>query len=194
MPRSGWQNTGIATPETALCYTACCAMECRSAVRGATVSERPVIFIIQIMRFSCDPGVGSILKCAVRVTDWGGGRWVDTPWWGMRREPDPHYRHRFPAELISHAVWLYHTFCLSFRNVELLLAERGVVVSYETIRRWCCKFPRPSPTGCAVGGHGPAIHVTAAGSAIPLRTWPHIPALPPTSTSPERFGVSHLLG
>jgi putative transposase len=68
----------------------------------------------------------------------------------MRREPDPHYRHRFPAELIAHAVWLYHTLPLSFRDVELLLAERGVEVSYETIRRWCRKFaqtfqPAPPP-------------------------------------------------
>lgn len=58
----------------------------------------------------------------------------------MRRDPDPHYRHRFSAELVSHAVWLYHTFPLSFRDVELLLAERGVEVSYETVRRWCRKF------------------------------------------------------
>ena len=58
----------------------------------------------------------------------------------MRREPDPPYRHRFPAELIAHAVWLYHTFPLSFRDVELLLAERGVEASYETVRRWCRKF------------------------------------------------------
>jgi len=43
----------------------------------------------------------------------------------MTRTPDPHHRHRFPAEIISHAVWLYHTFCLSFRDVELMLAERG---------------------------------------------------------------------
>ena len=57
----------------------------------------------------------------------------------MKRAPDPHYRHRFPAEIISHAVWLYHTFCLSFRDVELMLAERGIEVSYETIRRWCRK-------------------------------------------------------
>jgi putative transposase len=54
--------------------------------------------------------------------------------------PDPRYRHRFPAELISHAVWLYHVFSLSFRDVELILAERGVTVSYESIRRWCLKF------------------------------------------------------
>ena len=58
----------------------------------------------------------------------------------MKRAPDPHLRHRFPAEIISHAVWLYHTFCLSFRDVELMLAERGIEVSYETIRRWCRKF------------------------------------------------------
>lgn len=58
----------------------------------------------------------------------------------MRREPNPHYRHRFPAELIAHAVWLYHTFPFSFRDVELLLAERGVEVSYETVRRCCRKF------------------------------------------------------
>jgi putative transposase len=58
----------------------------------------------------------------------------------MKPPPDPHYRHRFPAEIISHAVWLYHVFSLSLRDVELLLAERGVVVSYETIWRWCKKF------------------------------------------------------
>jgi len=50
--------------------------------------------------------------------------------------------HRFPQEIISHAVWLYHRFCLSFRDIEDLLAERGVVVSYESIRQWCLKFGR----------------------------------------------------
>ncbi len=58
----------------------------------------------------------------------------------MKPPPNPHYRHRFPAEIISHAVWLYHVFSLSLRDVELLLAERGVVVSYESVRRWCGKF------------------------------------------------------
>src|SRR3954451_17286577 len=58
----------------------------------------------------------------------------------MKRDPNPHYRHRFPAEIISHAVWLYHVFSLSFRDVELMLAERGIFVSYETVRRWCKKF------------------------------------------------------
>src|SRR6202521_1638148 len=58
----------------------------------------------------------------------------------MKLPPDPNYRHPFPAEIISHAVWLYHVFSLSLRDVELLLAERGIVVSYETVRRWCQKF------------------------------------------------------
>ena len=48
--------------------------------------------------------------------------------------------HRFPPEIISHAVWLYYRFCLSLRDVEDLLAERGITVSYETIRHWCQKF------------------------------------------------------
>ena len=56
------------------------------------------------------------------------------------KKPDPHRRHCFPAELISHAAWLYHVFSLSLRDVELLLAERGIIVSYETIRRWCLKI------------------------------------------------------
>src|SRR5437879_3175899 len=48
--------------------------------------------------------------------------------------------HRFPAEIISHCVWLYFRFSLSFRDVEEMMAERGVVVSYESIREWCLKF------------------------------------------------------
>ena len=40
--------------------------------------------------------------------------------------------YRFPSEIISHGVWLYHRFCLSFRDVEELLAKRGIIVSYET--------------------------------------------------------------
>ena len=53
----------------------------------------------------------------------------------------PSYRgYRFPSEVISHAVWLYHRFSLSFRDVEDLLAERGINVTYETIRQWCRTF------------------------------------------------------
>lgn len=51
-------------------------------------------------------------------------------------------RHRFPPVVIQHAVWLYFRFTLSYRDVEDLLAERGIDVSYETIRRWTEKFGR----------------------------------------------------
>ena len=66
-------------------------------------------------------------------------------------------RHRFPPVIIQHAVWLYARFTLSFRDIEELLAERGIDVSNETVRRWFLKFgrliagnlrrsrPRPSP-------------------------------------------------
>ncbi len=53
----------------------------------------------------------------------------------------PSYRrHRFPAEIISHCVWLYFRFTLSFRDVEEMMAERGITVSYEAVREWCLKF------------------------------------------------------
>ena len=51
-----------------------------------------------------------------------------------------YHRHRFPAEIISHCVWLYFRFALSFRDVEEMLAMRGVSLSYETVREWCLKF------------------------------------------------------
>ena len=49
-------------------------------------------------------------------------------------------RHQFPPVVIQHAVWLYLRFTLSYRDVEELLAERGLDISYETIRRWVLKF------------------------------------------------------
>ncbi len=49
-------------------------------------------------------------------------------------------RHRFPVEIIQHAVWLYFRFPPSFRDVQDLLAKRGIDVSYETVRRWSVKF------------------------------------------------------
>jgi len=51
-----------------------------------------------------------------------------------------YHRHRFPPDIISYAVWLYHRFCLSLRDVEDLLAQRGITVFYETIRQWRRKF------------------------------------------------------
>lgn len=67
-------------------------------------------------------------------------------------------RHRFPSEIICHAVWLYARFTLSFRDVEDMLVERGIEVSNETVRRWFLKFgtqiaanlrkSRPRPNDC----------------------------------------------
>ena len=62
----------------------------------------------------------------------------------MPPEPATYPGYRFPAEVIRHAVWLYHLFGVSLRDVELILAERGVVVTHESVRQWC-----PSPTACA---------------------------------------------
>jgi putative transposase len=73
-------------------------------------------------------------------------------------QPVSYARHQFPPEIIQHAIWLYLRFTLSYRDVEDLLAERGLEVSYETVRRWVLKFgpafarnlrrlrPRPTST------------------------------------------------
>ena len=58
----------------------------------------------------------------------------------MTSQPPSYRGYRFPPAIISHAVWLYHRFGLSFRDVEDLLAERGVTVTYEAIRQWCLTF------------------------------------------------------
>ena len=69
--------------------------------------------------------------------------------------------HRFPPAIIQRAVWLYFRFLLSFRDVEEMLAERGINVSYETIRRWVLKF-------------GPAIAATVRTRRLrPSGTWNH---------------------
>jgi transposase-like protein len=72
--------------------------------------------------------------------------------------PISYARHQFPPVVIQHAVWVYLRFTLSYRDVEDLLAERGLDVSYETVRRWVLKFGpavaqrlrrcRPRPSGC----------------------------------------------
>jgi putative transposase len=60
----------------------------------------------------------------------------------MNRPPviNRYKRQRFPAEIISHCVWLYFRFCLSYRDVEERMAERGVTLMYEAVRYWCRKF------------------------------------------------------
>ena len=54
--------------------------------------------------------------------------------------PPSYAGHRFPAEIISHAVWLYFRFPLSLRMVEEMLAARGIIVSHATVRQWALKF------------------------------------------------------
>jgi transposase-like protein len=68
---------------------------------------------------------------AAAESDWG---------YGGRMSSISYARHRFPQVVIQHAVWLYVRFGLSCRDVEDLLAERGLDVSYETIRQWVAKF------------------------------------------------------
>ena len=58
----------------------------------------------------------------------------------MKTDTTGYRGYRFPREIISHGVWLYYRFSLSLRDVEELLAKRGITVTYETIRQWCRKF------------------------------------------------------
>jgi putative transposase len=58
----------------------------------------------------------------------------------MSTTPDPYRGFRYPSDVINEAVWLYYCFSLSLREVELILAQRGVEVSYETIRQWSYRF------------------------------------------------------
>jgi putative transposase len=60
----------------------------------------------------------------------------------MTTPPNPYRGFRYPVEIIRHAVWLYHCFSLSLRDVELILAARGILVSYESIREWGLRFGR----------------------------------------------------
>jgi putative transposase len=62
---------------------------------------------------------------------------------------------RFPAEIISHCVWLYHRFPLSLREVEEMMLQRGIVVSRETIRQWCQKFGQTYANGLRRRRHRP---------------------------------------
>jgi putative transposase len=66
----------------------------------------------------------------------------------MRASVSLHYCHRFHTEIISHCVWLYFRFLLSLRDVEEMLAMRGVSLSYDTVREWCLKFGQTYANAC----------------------------------------------
>ena len=55
-------------------------------------------------------------------------------------DPERYKNHRFPGEIISHGVWLYYRFTLSYRDVQEILFERGIDVTHEAIRQWCLEF------------------------------------------------------
>jgi hypothetical protein len=105
-------------------------------------------------------------------------------------------RHRFPPEIIQHAIWLYLRFTLSYRDVEELLAERGLDISYETVRRWVLKFgpaiarrlrqrrPRPSNRGPrrTANFFGPAVSAATRAASTPIMAMN--PGSSSTRTSP----------
>jgi hypothetical protein len=78
--------------------------------------------------------------------------------------------HRFPVEIISHCVWLYHRFPLSLRDVEQMMAERGVSVSYDTIHQWCRKFGQTYATGPAqaTSGTSRGVHQDRGQDLLPV--------------------------
>jgi putative transposase len=81
------------------------------------------------------------LGCPVAQSRVGQHGFVDTTPLSLHRG------HRFPLEIISHCVWLYHRFPLSLRDVQEMMAERGVIVSYESIHQWCRKFGQSFANG-----------------------------------------------
>lgn len=94
-----------------------------------------------------------------------------------------HKGYRFPAEVISHAVWLYHRFPLSYREVEELLFERGVTVTYESIRAWCATFGPAYARQLRRRQPRPGDKWYRRGPEIPRRLLQELLALPPTTTS-----------
>ena len=71
--------------------------------------------------------------------------------------PPLYRRHRFPSEVISHCVWLYFRFSISYRDVEEMMAARGLTLTYETIRYSCLKFGQTMLTVCAAVDPGRVI-------------------------------------
>ena len=80
---------------------------------------------------------------------------------GMNTSSVSYKRHRFPAAIIAHAVWLYYRFPLSLRFVEEMLLERGIVVSYETIRRWAKSSVLNTPVACTANSRAAMISGTS---------------------------------
>jgi putative transposase len=105
-----------------------------------------------------------------------------------------YHRHRFTTEIISHCVWLYFRFALSFRDVEEMLAMRGVSLSYETVREWCLKFGqtyanalrRKSPRAGDQWRLDETVQVSGTRAAFSLGLRNHYLTLPSGETSVRR--------
>ena len=96
----------------------------------------------------------------------------------MKRDTLSYHGYRFPPDIISHAVWLYHRFGVSFRDVEDLLAQRGITVSYEAIRLWCLTSVQYTLAGSSVDRAGWATSGTWTRSSSPSRNSGAISGVP----------------
>ena len=105
-----------------------------SAARRSAVDH--LVFSLQPIQLDLQPS-DLFVEPRPRVLSSSVGAWQT---WSMKRDVPNYGGYRFPPEIISHAVWLYHRFGVSFRDVEDLLAQRGLTVSYEAIRLWCITF------------------------------------------------------
>ena len=106
------------------------AAECGSAIPGGAAAEQAGDVDAVEHAFVRGGVLPEVLSSSV-------GAWQT---WPMKRDTLSYHGYRFPPDIISHAVWLYHRFGVSFRDVEDLLAQRGITVSYEAIRLWCLTF------------------------------------------------------
>jgi hypothetical protein len=110
----------------------------RDANLGGLPPEDPCFSLPVVQDWPCitalPPGIVNLLSDLSRSHPVCDTRHMNTP------STNRYKHHRFPAEIISHGVWLYFRFCLSYRDVEELLLARGIIVTYEAIRKWCLKF------------------------------------------------------
>src|ERR671937_765296 len=115
-------------------------------------------------------------------------------------DPERYKHHRFPGEIISHGVWLYYRFPLSYRDVQELLFARGIDVTHEAIRQWGLKFGqdyanqlkrRRAQPGAK--WHLDEVHarvqIPRSCPALSVRVWSHGSTLSPSAASAVRVGV-----
>ena len=119
-----------------------------SAARRSAVDH--LVFSLQPIQLDLQPS-DLFVEPRPRVLSSSVGAWQT---WSMKRDVPNYGGYRFPPEIISHAVWLYHRFGVSFRDVEDLLAQRGLTVSYEAIPYGATKRPRLANRRNKVGASG----------------------------------------